>query len=67
MNFYKIYMYCKTKVTVNATDLFERYLYNEELDDVLDTSLPSLEVTEVSLGQTIEMPISNTQKVILAG
>ena len=45
----------RVQMTVNCTDLFERYLYDEEFDDVIDANsgLPSLEITEISFGQTV--------------
>jgi len=52
---------------VNATDLFERYMFDSSYDDVIDPVLPTLEVTEVTIGQTIEVPLTNTHKVILSG
>ena len=55
------------QVTVNATDVFERYMYDSSYDDVIDHALPTLEVTEVSIGQTIEVPLTNTNKVVLSG
>jgi len=55
------------QVTVNATDLFERYMFDSSYDDVIDPVLPTLEVTEVTIGQTIEVPLTNTHKVILSG
>ena len=30
-------------MTINATDLFERYLYDEGLNDYIDSSIPTLE------------------------
>ena len=57
----------RLQVTVNATDLFERYMYDEVYDDVIDPVLPTLEVTEVTIGQTIEVPITNAHKVVLSG
>ena len=57
----------RLQVTVNATDLFERYMYDETYDDVIEPMLPTLEVTEVAIGQTIEVPLTNTNKVILSG
>lgn len=42
-------------------------MYDEFYDDVIETTLPVLEVTEVSIAQTIEVPLTNTNKVILAG
>ena len=57
----------RLQVTVNATDLFERYMYDEAYDDVIESVLPTLEVTEVTIGQTIEVPITNAHKVVLSG
>lgn len=54
-------------MTVNATDIFERYMYDETYDDVIDPIFPTLEVTEVTIGQTIEVPLTNTHKVVLSG
>lgn len=54
-------------MTVNATDIFERYMYDESYDDVIESNLPTLEVTEVTIGQTIEVPLTNTHKVVLSG
>ena len=55
------------KVGVNATDLFERYLYAEEVDDVIEASLPTLEISEIEFGQTIECPLTLADNVILSG
>ena len=33
----------KFQMTINATDLFERYLYDEGLNDYIDSSVPNLE------------------------
>ena len=52
---------------VNATDLFERYMYDEIYDDVIPPSLPSLKISEISFGQTIEAPLSLTDKLIISG
>ena len=57
----------KFKVTVNATDLFERYLYEEEYDEYMDNSLPNIHVSEIAFGQTINFPINNAENVTLAG
>jgi len=43
---------------INATDLFERYMYDEYYDDVIESSFPSLEVTEISFAQTIDAPLT---------
>jgi len=59
----------RVQMTVNCTDLFERYLYDEEFDDVIDANsgLPSLEITEISFGQTVNCPLSNVDNVVLSG
>jgi len=57
----------KFQMTINATDLFERYLYDEGLNDYIDSSIPNLEVSEISFNQTIEAPITNSDKVTLSG
>lgn len=57
----------RLQMTVNATDLFERYLYDERYDDIIESSFPVFEVTEVSFAQTVEAPLTNTDKVVLAG
>eukprot|EP00095_Tigriopus_kingsejongensis_P005439 maker-scaffold224_size251237-snap-gene-0.18 protein:Tk05439 transcript:maker-scaffold224_size251237-snap-gene-0.18-mRNA-1 annotation:"-like protein subfamily c member 11" len=55
------------QMTIDARDLFERYLYDEEFDDVIESSLPSLEISEISFGQTIDCPITNADNVVLSG
>jgi len=52
---------------INATDLFERYMYDEYYDDVIESSLPSIEVTEISFAQTIDAPLTVTEKLTLSG
>ncbi len=59
---------------MNATDLFDRYLYESELDEAIDDlggglggGVPSLEVTEISFGQTVDCPITNSDNVVLSG
>jgi hypothetical protein len=42
-------------------------MYDETYDDVIDPIFPTLEVTEVTIGQTIEVPLTNTHKVVLSG
>ena len=42
-------------------------MYDESYDDVIESNLPTLEVTEVTIGQTIEVPLTNTHKVVLSG
>lgn len=57
----------KLQMTINATDLFERYLYDEGLNDYIESSIPTLEVSEISFDQTIEVPITNADNVTLSG
>jgi len=57
----------RLQMTINATDLFERYLYDEWLNDYIDSSVPTLEVSEISFSQTIEAPLTNSDKVTLSG
>lgn len=52
---------------VNATDLFDRYMYDEILDDVIEPSLPHIEVKGISLAQSIECPLTLTDKIVLSG
>ena len=40
---------------VNATDLFDRYLYDSEYDDLIEGDLPNLEVSRVVLEQSIQV------------
>lgn len=55
-------------MTIDATDLFERYLYEEEYDEFLgETPIPTLEVSKISFGQTINCPLTNTDNIVLAG
>lgn len=57
----------RLRMTINATDLFERYLYDEEYDDVIDSGLPTLEISEISFAQTIDCPITNADNVVISG
>merc|ERR1712223_2028551 len=52
---------------INATDLFERYMYDEYYDDVIQSSWPTMEVTEISFAQTIDAPLTVTEKLTLSG
>ena len=40
---------------MNATDLFDRYLYDSEYDDLIEGDLPNLEVSRVVLEQSIQV------------
>ena len=42
-------------MTVNATDLFDRYLYDEEYDEYIDSGWPNLEVSKLSISQSIQV------------
>ena len=52
---------------IDASDIFERYMYEEIYDDVYYPSLPTLSVSGIELAQTIEAPISLTEKVVIYG
>jgi len=55
------------QMTVDATDLFDRYLYDSEYDDLIDSSLPHLEVSEISLSQSIQAPLTTSDTATLSG
>ena len=62
------------QLSVNATDLFDRYNYSPELDEAIDAEdaqggigIPSMEVTEIAFGQTIDFPLTNSDNVVLSG
>lgn len=55
------------QMTVDATDLFDRYLYDSEYDDLIDSSLPHLEVSEISLAQSIQAPLTTSDTATLSG
>ena len=42
-------------------------MYDEYYDDVIESSLPSIEVTEISFAQTIDAPLTVTEKLTLSG
>ena len=52
---------------IDASDIFERYMYEEIYDDVYYPTLPTLSVSGIELAQTIEAPISLTEKVVIYG
>ena len=53
-------------VGINATDLFERYMYDETYDDFIEPSLPSIDVSEIGYAQTIDWKLSPTQTFTLS-
>jgi len=55
------------QMTVNATDLFDRYLYDEEYDDLIESSLPHLEVSGLSFHQSIDAPLTAEDTATLSG
>lgn len=57
----------RVTMEINATDLFDRYMYDELLDDVIEPSLPIIEVKGISLAQSIECPLTLTDKLVLSG
>ncbi len=57
----------KMTVGINASDLFERYMHNEIYDDVMASSIPVFEISEISFAQSIEAPVSLTNKFIVSG
>ena len=76
---------------MNATDLFDRYLYSSgdlacslnppeppyflltscrllpEYDDIVEDSLPNFEVSDVSIEQSIQAPLTPTDTATLSG
>lgn len=54
-------------VGINATDLFERYMYHDVYDDVIEPSLPFIEISEISFAQTIDAPLTLTDKLTISG
>ena len=73
----------KLTMTVNATDLFDRYLYSSgdqlvifeklesspflEYDDIVEGELPQFEVSEIKFEQSIEAPLTPTDTATLSG
>ena len=57
----------RLEATINATDLFDRYLYEEMYDEYIDSELPSFEVSKISLSQSIEAPLSAQDTCTLRG
>lgn len=57
----------KFQLTVNATDLFDRYLYDSEWDEYIDSQLPQFEVSKIGLSSSIQAPLTSTDTATLAG
>jgi len=57
----------KVEMTINATDLFDRYLYDSEYDDLIEGELPHFEVSKMSLSQSIQAPLTPTDTATLSG
>merc|ERR1719309_251078 len=57
----------KLEMTINATDLFDRYLYDSEYDDLIEGDLPHFEVSSMSLSQSIQAPLTTQDTATLSG
>jgi len=57
----------KVEMTINATDLFDRYLYDSEYDDLIEGDLPHFEVSKMSLSQSIQAPLTPSDTATLSG
>ncbi|XP_023330820.1 dnaJ homolog subfamily C member 11 isoform X2 [Eurytemora carolleeae] len=55
------------QMTVNCTDLFDRYLYESEYDDIIDSQLPQFEISKISLFSSIQAPLTTTDTTTLSG
>ena len=55
------------QMTVNATDLFDRYLYDPAYDDYIESGWPELEVSKVSVRQSVQAPLSPRDTCTLSG
>lgn len=51
-------------VTINATEIFEKNDDDEFLDDVV---VPNIEITSMSISQSVDAPLSNTDSTSLSG
>ena len=49
---------------MNATDLFDRYLYEPEYDEYIESGFPELEVSKVAIDQSIQ--VRDTEKTELS-
>jgi len=57
----------KLEMTINATDLFDRYLYDSEYDDLIEGDFPHFEVSKMVLSQSIQAPLTSSDTATLAG
>ena len=57
----------RLEMSVNATDLFDRYLYDSEYDDLIEGDFPHFEVSKMSLSQSIQAPLTHSDTATLAG
>ena len=55
------------QMTVNATDLFDRYLYQPEFDEYIDSDWPQLEISKISIHQSIQAPLTPRDTCTLSG
>jgi len=54
-------------MTVNATDIFDRYLYEPEYDDYIDSGWPELEISKLSINHSIQAPLTPRDTCTLNG
>merc|ERR1719481_213317 len=57
----------RLEMSINATDLFDRYLYDSEYDDLIEGDLPHFEVSSMSLSQSIQAPLTTQDTATLSG
>jgi len=57
----------KFQLTVNATDLFDRYMYDSEYDDLIPSELPTFEISKLKIDTSIKAPLTNTDSASLSG
>jgi len=55
------------ELKVDATDLFDRYLYDAEYDDLIPSDMPHFEVSKLSMSSAIQAPLTNTDVASLRG
>lgn len=54
-------------VNINATDIFNQYDEDYEYDDLVRSSFPVIEVSAMSLSQSIEAPLTLRDTLIMSG
>ncbi|XP_040567625.1 dnaJ homolog subfamily C member 11 [Lepeophtheirus salmonis] len=57
----------RINVHVNATDLFERYMYSSKYDPVISEIWPRLQISEVSISKSIQSHLSSRDRVNFGG